>query len=575
MKIQINRNIYWAQLLAKQLSELGVKDVCISPGSRSTALTYSFATNPSFNKYVTVDERSSGYFALGLAKQSKLPVAVVTTSGTAVAELYPAIIEAYSQRIPLIICTADRPDYLRNTGANQTINQENIYSNHIRYFYDTGLPSVEEKKISDYLDKIVEGFNVSNHINKGPVHFNFPFEKPFEPDSFTDEIDSQFEVLENNFSLSNKTKTDQKIFEKINQAEKVIAVIGPNNFGQIKLSKIEQVLNEKNIPLLADSASGVRFIKDNNSICNHTAFLRMDNLFNLTESDVILLLGEPPVSNSVLTFIEKNNCFKISVNKFGDLKDPSRTVDQIVPTDENIFFEDFSKFINPKENKFLKEIKSLDQQSEKIKTKLLKDPESNIESNICGNIIDAIPENSNLFIGNSTVIRDFDLFSGKSDKNIKTYSNRGTSGIEGNIATALGIAEKSQNPTFLVLGDLSFYYDSNSLLIAKQNKIPLTIIVVNNNGGGIFSMLPVSDYSEVFEKYFTTPLNLDFKHFADLYDGKHYFLDSSKQISEIIKSEIDFSMLNILEIKTDSAASTEFRKSYIRNIRESLTIDAN
>src|SRR5690606_24468005 len=142
--------------------------------------------NKKIKSFVHVDERVSGFFALGLAKKSNSPVLIVTTSGTATAELYPAIIEAYQNRVPLIVCTADRPSYLRNSGANQTINQENIYKNHIRFFYDTGLPILKTKNIKIFKNNVIKTFDIANIIDKGPVHVNLPFEKPLEPDSYTE-----------------------------------------------------------------------------------------------------------------------------------------------------------------------------------------------------------------------------------------------------------------------------------------------------------------------------------------------------------------------------------------------------
>lgn len=575
MTIQINRNIYWSQLFVKQLAALGVKEVSISPGSRSTPLTYAFATNNDFKKYVNIDERSSAYFALGLAKQQRRPVAVVTTSGTAVAELYPAIIEAYNQRVPLIICTADRPHYLRNTGANQTINQDNIYSNHIRFFYDTGLPVIDEQNLTTFLNKITEGFYTGFKTDCGPVHFNFPFEKPFEPDSYTDKLPDDFFIPEIKFPSRRTAEPDKDVISKIAKAEKVIAVIGPNNFCKKTLLKIDKTFNEKNIPVFADSASGLRFLSDNNSIVNHTAFVRFENLLDLNKNNVVLLLGEAPVSNSILGFIEKTECTKISVNSFGDLKDPSRTVNHIIKSEENLFLDSISDSIKVKDLQFFEFVKSLEHKAEEVRTKNIEQADLKIESVVSHTLMKLIPDESNLFIGNSTIIRDFDLFSGKSNKNINVFSNRGTSGIEGNIATTLGVACKSSSPSFMVLGDLSFYYDSNSLLIAKQNKIPLTIIIINNNGGGIFSMLPISNQEEIFEKYFTTPLNLNLKYFADLYDGKYFNPNSVKELSKIFTTELDHSKLNIIEIKTDSAASAEFRKLYIKNIRQKLELNAD
>lgn len=570
MTIQINRNIYWSQLFVKQLAKFGVKDVCLSPGSRNTPLTYAFAKNTDFEKFISIDERSSGYFALGLAKKSKTPVAVVTTSGTAVAELYPSIIEAYNQRIPLIICTADRPHYLRNTGANQTINQENIYSNHIRYFYDTGLPEIKEVKLNSFLDNIEEGFDKCNYSNIGPVHFNFPFEKPFEPDSFTDEIKTEVSIKNNILTCKNNIAITPEVFQNINEADKVVAIVGPNNFDIETLKKINKTVNDKNVVLFSDSASGLRYLNNSNSINNHTSFLRIEKLFEIAPTDVMILFGEAPVSNSVLNFIEKTNCLKYSVNSSGDLKDPSRTVNKIIKTNEIFFLDEIENKIEPKKIKFRHLIESIDLDCEDLRINSLEKSTDQIESNISANIINSIPENSNLFIGNSTVIRDFDLFSGKSDKNINVFSNRGTSGIEGNIATTLGIAKKSKNPSFLVLGDLSFYYDSNSLLLSKQNNIPLTIIIINNNGGGIFSMLPISNQTEIFDKFFNTSHHLDFRHFANLYSGNYFKINSKNELNNIIENKLSFTELNILEIKTDSKKSTEFRKNYIKTIRRKL-----
>ena len=188
MKIKVNRNNLWARIFIDQLAALGVQYACISPGSRSTPLTFTLSKNRKIKSFVHIDERSSAFFALGLAKATGKPVIIVTTSGTAVAELYPAIIEAYQQRVPLIICTADRPSELIGTGANQTINQHNIFKNHIRWFRDLGLPSISETGLY-HLQKIaIKAYQISLIEDRGPVHLNFPFRKPLEPFSYTDDV---------------------------------------------------------------------------------------------------------------------------------------------------------------------------------------------------------------------------------------------------------------------------------------------------------------------------------------------------------------------------------------------------
>ncbi|OGV05753.1 MAG: 2-succinyl-5-enolpyruvyl-6-hydroxy-3-cyclohexene-1-carboxylic-acid synthase, partial [Ignavibacteria bacterium RIFOXYB2_FULL_36_7] len=191
MKKKINRNYFWAETFIKELSSIGVKYACISPGSRNTALTLAVANNKKIKSFVHIDERCSAFFALGIAKASGTPVILLCTSGTATAELYPAIIEAYQQRVPLIICTADRPPELLNTGANQTINQNNLYKNHIRWFFDAGLPEPIQRRIRHIKAIAKRAVYESLVRSKGPVHLNFPFRKPFEPDEFTDEVDSE------------------------------------------------------------------------------------------------------------------------------------------------------------------------------------------------------------------------------------------------------------------------------------------------------------------------------------------------------------------------------------------------
>ena len=225
MKKYINRNYFWASLFVEQLARFDIKHVCISPGSRNTPLSLAFANNKKFKKYVHIDERSSGFFALGISKIIREPVVLVTTSGTAVAELYPAIIEAYYQRIPLIVCTADRPAYLRNTGANQTIKQDNIYRNHIRYFKDLGLPSLGNQRLKSFAEKIGKGIIISTKLNPGPIHFNFPFKKPLEPESFTDKID--FRILD---FIIKKYQIKQKIVKetKINKLVDKIKALQKN-----------------------------------------------------------------------------------------------------------------------------------------------------------------------------------------------------------------------------------------------------------------------------------------------------------------------------------------------------------
>ena len=254
MRKKINRNVFWAELFVHHLSLSGLNDVVISPGSRSTPLTAAFASHKKIKSHIIIDERSAGFFALGLAKSFNKPVAVVTTSGTAVAELYPSIIEAFQSRIPLIICSADRPPGLRNCGTNQTINQNNIFANHIRKFIDTGLPGLSIARLKFIGKTALDFYRYSNEINRGPVHLNFPFEKPLEPNLYTDEINTNVIKLVESKNLNRqknhrgnviefKPSRFNKLLSRINSGKTGLIICGPGTYTRAEINSINKLSN--------------------------------------------------------------------------------------------------------------------------------------------------------------------------------------------------------------------------------------------------------------------------------------------------------------------------------------------
>lgn len=570
MKKYINRNFFWASLFVSQLSKLGVRHVCISPGSRNTPITLAFAEDKSFRKYVHIDERSAGFFALGLAKVNNSPVVIVTTSGTAVSELYPAIIEAYIQRIPLIICTADRPSYLRNTGANQTINQENFYKNHIRKFTDFGLPSVNETKLRGYTNKIFAGWDICSNKNRGPVHFNFPFKKPLEPNSFTEEI--LFNITDfvkgskNIKQIITNSRINKKMRTCLEESKRPIILLGWGGFDNKIYKQLSTFSNNYNIPILADGTSEFRFFnkKNINTIINQSAFIsKLEK-----QPDLIIQLGNAPTSQAMLRFINETKAKRYLINKFGDIKDPSKRKGELVKISLSKFFGEVSKIDTlKKEDLWSKYIGHLDHECENIKNEILEKSNFGIESRITKEILSLIPPKSNLFISNSLPIRDFDLFASKKKNSLNIFTNRGASGIDGIISTASGIAAESKVKNFLIIGDLAFYHNISALATLDDLKIPLVIILVNNNGGGIFQMLPVAEKSEKFDKYFNTPHNVDFKKVVKAFNGNYYSPRSWKSLNtDFIKSTKNNSY-SVIELKTNSQKSVELRKEYLAKIK--------
>ncbi len=572
MKKSINRNFFWADLFVNQLGKFGIKHVCISPGSRNTPLTLAFAQNKKFKKYIHVDERSSGFFALGIAKVNKSPVVLVTTSGTAVAELFPAIIEAEIQRLPLIICTADRPAYLRNTGANQTINQENIYSNHIKYFADFGLPDLSVNKLHSFTKKVCYGISIAISINPGPVHFNFPFKKPLEPKSFTDKVSftgSDFLKSPNNINKSDSIKVSsiRKLISFFNKSQKPVIHLAWDIFDANFYNKLLKFSNKNKIPILVDGTSELRFYKGENNliITNHSGFI--DNVKN--KPDLILQFGNTPTSQKMLKFIEETNAKRFLINQYGDIKDPSKRKGEFLKVDPIVLLEKLNEDIIANYSEWSKYILTIEALCEKQKDKIISKSQFGLEPRIVKETLKFVPDKSNIFISNSMPIRDFDYFASKKKSVFKIFSNRGASGIDGIISTASGIASQSKNKTYLILGDLAFYHNISALSTLKELNIPLKIILINNNGGGIFISLPVVDEKN-FDKYFMTPQYLNFSKIVKAFGGNYYNPKSWSSFNKsLVKTKYD-KQFSVIEVNTDAKKSVELRKKYWTEIKHQI-----
>lgn len=587
MKIKVNRNCLWSETFVNSLSSLGVKNVCISPGSRNTPLTFAFVNNKKFKSYLHIDERSSAFFALGIAKQKNEPVALVCTSGTATAEFYPAIIEAYKQRVPLIVCTADRPAELLMLGANQTIFQNDIYKNHIRFFADAGLPDITKNGLKDLSDLAFTAFWKSSIQDKGPVHINFPFKKPFEPKAFTDEVEQKIiDLSKPNISYKlntfynkdvEKESWFEEIKEKVTALEKGIIVVGPGNFEDTFFDECHRLSEKLGYPIIADAASGFRFGKHNkkNIVSNFDALLRSGEFTKKHIPDVILHFGRTVTSKYLEEFLGNCSSPRYMINDYGDWFDPSNVSIGAFECSADVYCSKLLKNLektnfSKRSGSMLKSFVEADKKAEELKNKTADKAAPLSESSLINRLIGLLPKNSNLMVSNSMPIRDLDNFASVTGKNINLFFNRGASGIDGIISTALGIAQSSGKTTVLLTGDLAFYYDMTSLLAAKKYKIPLIIVLINNNGGGIFEILPVSKYGKVFKEYFVASHDLEFAPFVKGFGGFYISPKNIKSFITAFEKALKQKSFSVIEVKTDAVKSLETRRRYWNNVTEYL-----
>ncbi len=571
--MKINRNIFFAERFWESLYRWGVRDVVISPGSRSTSLVFACLHNSKLNAISILDERSAAFFATGLARIAKRPVAILCTSGTAAAEYYPGIIEAYQQRIPLIICTADRPERLRNSGANQTIDQFNLYHNHIRYFAEFQVAKPTKAFYNLAAKSINEGMEIALRHNTGPVHFNIAMDKPFEPDVFTDDIIAselskpgmwQKQVTAKK-GIRDTSKTDlvtaKKMWEK---AKFPIVLVGPGEFSTKFVSRLSKFARTSNVPVIIDVCSGIRFGRGKiaNALCNYDVYFKKVMNDNLFKPDLVILFGRYPTSGKVDEFITKSKASKIIVNPFGDRFDPTSLSRIIVAAEPEAIFEAFGNKHGSSavQTRGPEELYRLEKKVQELKLPVLSH-KNLTELSTIHHLLHTIPAHSNLFVSNSLAVRDLDRIASMIGKALRIFHNRGASGIDGILSSALGVAYKGKSPTFLLVGDLAFYYDMTALQIAHAQKSKLKIVLVNNNGGRIFDHLPSSRFRAESEQFFITPQQIDTKKIVEAFGGDYYKAITVRQFTEQFAKLNQSDNFGLLEVFIDNNASDSERKA--------------
>ncbi|MHC1738199.1 MAG: 2-succinyl-5-enolpyruvyl-6-hydroxy-3-cyclohexene-1-carboxylic-acid synthase [Ignavibacteriaceae bacterium] len=596
--MKINNNNFWSETLISELIKMGVKNACISPGSRNTPITMALAKSEEIKKYVIVDERISGFFALGLAKSSGAPVIVECTSGTAAAELYPAIIEAYYSRTPLIVLTADRPPHLINCGANQTINQPNIYGNHIKLSLDAGIPQIIAKGMKKIFE-MTDSIRAVLQKDRGPIHINLPFDEPLEPNNFTGELSANMKTtIAKMASGAQSTEDAEKkypyketeeytgLVNLITKSERGLIIAGPEESNKNDYrEKILELADKINAPILADVSSSLRFYKlqSKNVIANSDSLLRSDNLNWAIKPDYILQLGRTVTSKSILKYLTQCRSPRFIINEFGDKYDPSKNASGYIKAVPAEFIEGLISEIDKgelvpetstnKSKKWLDFFVYADSRIEETKKEVISATRFPIESRIVNEVINLAPPGSNIFLSNSTPIRDFDYFASKTNKDYQVFFNRGASGIDGIISTALGVASANPKPLTVVIGDQALQHDISSLAMANNLGLSITIVLINNNGGGIFYDLPISEYGEDFKKYFLLPQNINFTEIVKGFSGYYKLMPSWQQFKREYGASFERTGVNVLEFRTDAEESQKIRKAYWERIDNSLSTD--
>lgn len=555
-----NRSFYRCTFFVRELYQRGVRHLVLSPGSRSTPLTMAAAAHPGVDKHVILDERSAAFTALGIGKATGIPAVLICTSGTAAANYYPAVIEAYQSGVPLILATADRPHELRNTDANQTIDQIELFGKFVLSFKDIHEATNKDPELNKLIATTGRLFEQSVK-EKGPVHFNFPFSKPLEPETeFVETIASENEKL--------SAKTGTHIFEDrssaftantdfypiLESALRPLILIGqlPSKVDIEPIFKLAEALN---CPVLSEQGDN-----DNAySIQGFEGFLRNPGLAEELSPDLILRFGLQPASKSLLMALER---WKPEHHIY--VTHPSNKKKTSLPITDTLGWHGGEFSITQLKNGqdyWIKQWQETEKKYAKHKKRILSRSNALTDGEVYEQFSSQIPEKWWVFFSNSFPARDRSMFGQWKEQEV--YTNRGASGIDGVTSTNIGISLASRKPGILFTGDLAFLHDSNALLNSKLLNTTLVVVIINNKGGSIFRMLPIAGHKQYFNKYFETPQHVDVSQLCSSHNLHYQQIDSIEQLRSFKLNDFlndSDQLLHVIECQTDPDASMDLRK---------------
>ena len=546
-----------AQIVIASCVSNAIEHVVISPGSRNAPLTIGFSNHPEIKTYSIVDERCAAFFALGIAQQLQKPVAVVCTSGSALLNYYPAIAEAFYSNIQLLVISADRPKHLVDVGDGQTIRQENVFQNHILRTVNLIENYSSQESVIQVIDDAIETLKNEN----GPVHINVPFDEPlYETTEEILSLDNKFEDVVEEFIEESLLENYAKIW---NSSSKKMILVGENFPNDSLQKQLEYYSNDPSVLILIENTANVSHPKFINSIDKLIFPLEEDELAQF-QPDILLSLGGLIVSKKIKQHLRK---FQPKHHWHIDAKrafDTFHCLNHHFKVSPFYFFSQFSLKVETVETNY-QEIWLTKKACRLVKHNHFIENCKFSDLKVFDILLKSIPNNSQLQLGNSSIIRYSQLFD--INNSLRVFCNRGTSGIDGSMSTAIGAATVTNDNTVFITGDISFFYDSNALWNAY---IPnnFRIILVNNGGGGIFRFIPGPQKSNALN-YFETPHNLTAEHLCKMYDLEYISVTNEVGLQEqLLNFYNETKSPRVIEIFTPREENDKILKKYFNNLKE-------
>lgn len=568
-----NVNSLWCSVLAETLARRGLKHAVISPGSRSTALTMALARHASIEAIPVLDERSSAFFALGLVRQHQRPVVLVCTSGTAGANYFPAVIEAQESGVPLIVITADRPPEMRECASGQTIGQQKLYGDHVNFYHELAVPEASLALLAYLRQTVAHAYACALGPGAGPVHLNAPFRDPLAP-------------VDDGSVAGLTTECDwEKFFDQVLppvDTEMLAAVpplptdvhgviiAGPvQSFDAAGYAELVGMIAQKlGWPVLADALSPVRHhaVAHPHLVTTYDLILRNPAMAERLRPERVLCLGDWPVSKVLRAWLQESGAPTLLVNERAQNRDALHGRTQHLRIALRLFAAQLPQATDP--NGYQRLWASLERKARAALDARLQPMTEMFEGRAAWLLAQHLPAGTPVFVSNSMPVRDVEYFWPANDRRTRPFFNRGANGIDGTLSTALGLAHGGP-PTVLLTGDLALLHDTNGFLLPPKLSGSLTIVLINNRGGGIFEHLPVAEFDPPFEEYFATPQYVDFAKLAAAYGIAHVMVCDWVHFTELV-SVLPAGGIRLLEVRTNRKRDAEMRKQMFAQLAAAL-----
>lgn len=574
-----NTNSLWGSVLVETLVRSGLKHAVISPGSRSTPLTIAFAAHPGIEAIPVLDERSASFFALGLARQHHRPVVLLCTSGTAGANYFPAVIEAQESGVPLIVITADRPPEMRECRSGQTIDQQKLFGSHVNFYHELAVPEASLPQLRYLRQTVGFAWERAHWPYAGPVHLNAPFRDPLPPikdrscDAVKRVLDvAQFFSAQSESSRPLPVELSARSGLELSVDARGIIVVGscqPADSAAFA-GAVGRLSAALGWPVLADALSPIRNYAHlvPHQVTAYDTLLRAPKLARELRPEFVLCVDGWPTSKALRSWLTALDAETFLVGTAPANADPlhgrTRRLRSTV--------EELAAAVKPaaKTGVWLALWMKFEKRTRRLLDAALARDGEMFEGSAARLLQKLLPEQTPLVVANSMPVRDVEYFWGAGHRRHTVFFNRGANGIDGTLSTALGLAHRNR-PAVLLTGDLALLHDANGFLIRPKFEGSLTIVLINNAGGGIFQHLPVADFNPPFEEFFATPQQANFAKLCAAHGAKHVLVRNWNHFAGLV-ARLPRRGLHVLEVRTDRIHDAAFRKKLFATVAAKLDV---